>query len=282
MTTITAFETPVDLDFAIEMAGGLEYLFGFLIGFRRKLPQFTIAIGEHTATIELGGWNWTSEELPDHFRPLHVRGLGGADLRTVLENFLADKVSIVTRMHAVEFSRFFSTNLNDRFAVVMPALEQHLQARFKTGEEVSYEQLRTDFFKWIEESPDPDLMEFCRKHVKVVGEKSPGLSTLIERAIDVVNAAGFAFPRDMGRRIQRRRGSVFHSVPSMTADDARAFFAEVRAATGLLMLLTLKDLGIDIAVLADRYFAMYDLQGFFKARPDAGASDLPAAADESD
>ncbi|WEK03887.1 MAG: hypothetical protein P0Y65_17090 [Candidatus Devosia phytovorans] len=274
------FGTPANLDHVIEVAGELEVLFGFLIGFRRKPPTFQISVADNTATIDLAGWNWTAQELPDHFRPLHVRGLGGGNLKAVLSRFMSDRLSLVTRVHAVEFSRFFSNNLNDRFSMVMPVLEEYLLNRYKTGDEQSYLDLRQEFFDWIEASPNKNLAEFSRKHVKVVEQKAPGLATLIERAIDDVNRSNFAFPRLLAKRIQNRRGKVFHSAPSMTADEARKFYAEVRAATGLLLLLTLKDLGIDIATLSDRYFALWDLQGFFRPQDSAETAEPSAVEQE--
>ncbi len=66
----------------------------------------------------------------------------------------------------------------------------------------------------------------------------------------------------MANRIQKRRGAIFHSAPQMNEQDVREFFEEIRAATGLLMLHTFKDLGIDIAALAGNYTGLRDLRGF--------------------
>lgn len=53
----------------------------------------------------------------------------------------------------------------------------------------------------------------------------------------------------------------------MSEDDARRFYVEIQAATGLLMLHTYDDLGLDISCLADSYFPLYDLRFFFR-RPE--------------
>jgi hypothetical protein len=71
----------------------------------------------------------------------------------------------------------------------------------------------------------------------------------------------YLFPEDMAGRIQKRRGAAFHSQPHMSQEDVRMFYEEIRAATGLLMLHTLADLGIDISVIRSVH-SMPDLREF--------------------
>jgi hypothetical protein len=77
----------------------------------------------------------------------------------------------------------------------------------------------------------------------------------------------FAFPPKMAECIQKRRGRLFHSVPEMSEQDVMPFCREVQAVTGLLMLHTYDDLGIDISCLAGQYSALSDIR-FFLVPPD--------------
>lgn len=108
------------------------------------------------------------------------------------------------------------------------------------------------------------MREFAKKHIEIKDKKSPGLKTLISRSIDHVNSKGFRFDSKLAQMIQKRRGSLFHSAPQMSESDAMDFYTELRAATCLLLLHTLEDLGIDISYLASRYPAMRDFYPFLQ------------------
>lgn len=267
------FSTPASLEKVMATCFGLERLFGFLIGFRGKPPIFktwlnaTYEVGDqklsYEGTLDIAGINWVKGEPPHPMECIHLNGIGEVSFESILTSFLANQEDFVTRIHAVEFSRFFSKNINERFSVVMPVLESHIKRKYTRPDEVSYIQHREEFFDWIDKSESEDVKEFSRKHISVKDEKAPSLATLLTRAIDDVNGRGFRFPAEMAVRIQKRRGRLFHAAPQMMKEqEVLDFFDEVRAATGLLMLHTFIDLGIDIAHLADRHFALADIREF--------------------
>ena len=272
------FSAPASLNAVIATCFGLDGLFGFLIGFRGKPPVFytwlneTYKVGEHElshdGTLDIAGLNWIKGDPPHPMDCIHVNGLGGASLQLILERFLADQENAITQINAVAFSRFFSKNINERFLIVMPVLESYVRRKYVSPDEASYIQHAKQFFKWIDESESEEITEFCRKHIEVRDAKSPSLKTLLTRAIDEVNRCGFRFPSEMANRIQKRRGCLFHTAPQMKAQEVRELFDEVQAATGLLMLHTYLDLGIDIACLANRYFALRDFRTFLVPPPE--------------
>ena len=261
---------------------GLERLFGFLIGFRGRPPSYkvwlnkTYKVGEfelpREGKLEIGGMDWKDADVPHPMACVHLNGMGGTSLQSILEKFIAAQEDIVTRIHAIELSRFFSNDLGFRFAVVMPILESYVRARYIMGDELSYAHAEKKFFKWIDAAKDNNIIEFSRKHVEIKAKKSPSLRTLISRAIGTVNTCGFRFPTAMAERLQRRRGRVFHSASQMSDHDAGQLFDEVRVATGLLMLHTYMDLGIDISCLARQYIALSDLREFLRPPEEPPAS----------
>ncbi|WP_339030232.1 hypothetical protein WI604_03170 [Bradyrhizobium symbiodeficiens] len=284
------FSAPASLEKVMATCFGLERLFGFLIGFRGKPPIFktwlneTYEVGDqklsYDGTLDIAGINWAEGEPPHPMECIHLNGIGGVSLETILTTFLANQEDFVTRIHAVEFSRFFSKNINERFSVVMPILESHIKGKYTKPDEASYIQHREAFFDWIEKSESEDVKEFSRKHIAVKNEKAPSLATLLTRAIDDVNGRGFRFPAEMAGRLQKRRGRLFHAAPQMMRDqEVLEFFDEVRAATGLLMLHTFIDIGIDIALLADRHSALADLREFLVPPTRMGGSKDDSALD---
>ena len=269
------FQRPRSINEVISLAFGLERLFGFLVGFRGEYPVFITWISDkiksgeieynYDGTLEIGNVDWSEGEIPHPLSCIHLNGINNATLPTILEKFLAREDDVVNQIHAVEFSRFFSRNLNDRFAVAMPVLESYVQKRYKTGEEESYIQSQVEFFAWIDSSSSEAVREFPRKHVSIKNSKAPSLKTLLTRAIDFCNQKGFCFDIELADRIQKRRGKLFHAAPQISKDDVLSFSLEVRAVTGLLLLHTLDDIGIDIAYLANRYHALGDLRPFMIA-----------------
>ncbi len=268
------FEKPKSINEVMSLAFGLERLFGFLVGFRGPYPVFTTWIANklkagdiewnYDGTLEIGNVDCSGGEAPHPLNCVHLNGIAGAELPSILERFPAQENDILDRIHAVEFSRFFSRNLNDRFAVTMPVLDSYVQGRYKSGEEESYIQAKDDFLAWIDASPSEAIREFPKKHVTIKSKKTPGLKILLTRAIEVVNSKGFCFAPELAGHIQDRRGELFHAAPQMGKDEVLSFSLEVRAITGLLLLHTLGDLGIDITYLADRYHALGDMRPFMK------------------
>jgi hypothetical protein len=260
------------LNEVIDNCVGLERLFGFLIGFRGKPPVFnvwqnkTYKIGEYDlrydGKLDISGINWTKGTPPHRMNCVHLNGRGGATLESILPNFFDNAEDIVTRIHAVEFSRFFSNNLSERFSVIMPVLESYIKGKYIEGDERSYMDSEKAFFEYIDKSNSELIAEFAKKHIQVKDRKAPSLKTQLARAIDNINSYGFSFPKKMADRIQNRRARMFHSAPQMIEDDGRNFFDEICAATGLLMLHTYRDLGVDIASLAHGYSALSDFRQF--------------------
>lgn len=269
------FEKPKSINEVMSLAFGLARLFGFLIGFRGPYPVFTtwtadkIKLGDtevnYDGTLEIGSVDWSEGDGPHALSCVHLKGIADAELPSILERFLSREKDIVDQIHAVEFSRFFSRNLNDRFAVTMPVLDGYVQSRYKTSKEESFIAAQAEFFAYVDASPSMAVREFSKKHIKVHNKKAPGLKTLLSRAIAFVNSKGFCFDPVLASRIDDRRGRLFHAAPLMGKEEVRSFYLEVQAITGLLLLHTLTDLGIDIAYLADRYHALGDMRPFMRS-----------------
>jgi hypothetical protein len=240
------------------------------------LPEFKVQLSktyqidenvlQYEGALDLAGVDWMPGEPPNPFDCLHVRGIGGIDTPEILAKFLENRVDLLSRIQAVEFNRFFSTNLNDRFSAIMPALEAYLKGRYTSPDELTFIHLEEAFFNFINESKNDNFIEFSRKHLSVKDRKSPSLTTLLTRAIDFVNNKGFIFPSELATKIQKRRGRQFHSVIGMSQSDVMGFYEEVQAACALLMLHTFDDLGIDISLLSQRHSALRDMRAFLPKR----------------
>lgn len=269
-----AFDEAKSLNDALDLCLGIELLFGFLTGFRPKFPIFHLwwsAKDEdegvpHDAELEIGGVSFRPDKLPHFLGRMHMKGRDAAGLKEVVEAYAADQFDFATRIAAIQTGRWFGGTLNEKFATVMPVLEELLKARFRSGEETSYLASEEAFFAYVAAAGDPLISEFSRKHLEVKRRKSPGLPTLLERAIEVLNDAGFFFGADLPKRINKRRGTMFHSSPLMDAGDVKAFYEEATAATAILTLLTLRDLGVDLAPLSSHYPGMRDFSQFMKRR----------------
>ncbi len=281
-----ALTSPISFRETVEMCFGLERLFGFLIGHQAKPPVFEVAINKtyeiegHVfpcqGTLEIGGAKWKTGDVPHPMKCVHLRGQGDGTLDLILNRFFAKQGDISSRIFAIDFCRHFSSNLSDRFSVIMPVLDEYLKARYMQPEEIDYLKHEEAFFHWIKQSPDPFVDLFSKKHIQTKDSKKPGLKTLLTRAIDFVNGKGFVVPPEMAERIPSRRGSLFHNSAKMDEADVWKFQAEIRAATALLMLHTFDDLGIDIAILAKNGYGVADLREFVlppkRTVPDGAAS----------
>ena len=117
-------------------------------------------------------------------RCIHLQGPGRRyDPYTILEKFFIDNDSILARIHSIDFCRHFTSNLNDRFSVIMPVLEAYLKRRYTSADEESYLQSEKAFFEWVDKADNDNIKEFSRKHLNVVNRKSPSLKTLLGRAL---------------------------------------------------------------------------------------------------
>jgi hypothetical protein len=267
------FPKPVSLQEVGTTCYALENLFGFLIGFRGKLPIFhvwlneTYQVGEHElpldGELQMGGVDWQSGPLPHPLECVHLNGMRGTTFRKLLERFIEKRDDFMSRIVAVDFSRHFAKSLQESFNALMPVLEKYVRRKYRTKDEANFMAAEKNFFDWVDSAADGDIPEFCRKHVQVKESKSPSLKTLLSRAIVAVNERGFNFPANMAERLQKRRGEMFHSVPEFDEREAAKFASEIHAATGLLMLHTYIDLGIDIRILAGRT-ALSDLREFLQ------------------
>jgi ApeA N-terminal domain 1 len=135
------FWTPQTLQRTMLTCLGLERLFGFLIGHRGKFPVYTLwVVGDHRfgkiydldpcGKLEIGGLNWQDGDVPHPHMCIHSNGMCGATLGSILLRFAESREKILTRMEAVEFSRFFADSLYERFSIVMPVLEEYLKERY--------------------------------------------------------------------------------------------------------------------------------------------------------
>lgn len=277
------FDRMLSLSEAMDLSLGLELVFGFLVGFRPEPPTFHLwwlprAEDESSemrdAELQLGGVHFRSDKSPHPFECVHVRGRGGVGLEQVVAGYAANPSDIVNRIHAIQVGRWFGSTLNDKFAAVMPIFEECVKAKYPLSAELSYLEEEARFFAYVDASGDHDLIEFSKKHLEVKRRKSPSLSTLIGRAFGELNAAGFQFDLKLASRIAKRRAKMFHSAPLMSDDDVRAFYMETRAVTAALMLLTLRDLSVDISQLPQAYHAMNDFAPFMPKLPPTKSAEV--------
>lgn len=270
------FDRLRSLSEVMDLGLGLELVFGFLVGFRPEPPTFHLwwpPRAENStseicdAELSLGGVYFRTAKPPHPLNCVNVCGRNGVKLDKVLASYAANSTDIVTKIHAVQLGRWFGGTLKEKFGAVIPVLEKCVKAKYQSASERSYIQAEIDFFAYIDASGDPELINFSKKHVEVKKRKSPSLPTLLARAFDDLNSAGFRFDAELAPRIARRRAAMFHSAPLMSDDDVQAFYLETRAATTALMLLTLRDLGVDISHLPEAYNAMSDFTPFMPEFP---------------
>ncbi|MEQ1539607.1 MAG: hypothetical protein ABL928_11830 [Sphingorhabdus sp.] len=248
-------------------------MFGFLAGYRPKCPDFTVWTDAlecddsqtfDSGELSIGGLRWKHNKFPHPIERIHICGRHGVTLKIVLTAFAANRSDFVTRIAAVEDVRYFSRMLNEKFARVIPVLEEYLKSQFSEGEEQNYLSKKDNFFDWIDQSPDPDIAEFARKHIELKDKKSPSLSTLISRSIHPLESAGFRFGKSIPKLIQKRRGAMFHSMPELDDKDVRSWLVETQAANALLLFHTLKDLGLLLVSFCENVHALYEYAVFLK------------------
>jgi hypothetical protein len=183
------FAEPMSLQEVETTCYALERLFGFLIGFRAKLPTFQVWLNETyevggqrfplDGELHLGGVDWQKDPMPVLQECIHTNGTGRTSLQMILKNFSMNSDDLMNRIAAVDFSRHFAKSLQEAFNALMPVLEQHVRAKYQAGDEVGYTAIEKKFFNWVDSANDGDIGEFCRKHVQIKGSKAPSLKTLL-------------------------------------------------------------------------------------------------------
>ncbi len=269
---------------AVEWCIGFELLFGFLSGARLRPPAFRLlaslgADGDTgtpaTGYLEVAGLRWSHDLPPPPFSRLHMRERYGVGLAEVLTAFASDRDEFMTRIGAIDEGRRAETALNIRFSTVMPILERVVKSRFNEPDEESFLAARQAFFDLVGESADPDVAGFCRKHLKVVASKAPSLVMQLRRCFATLERNGFRFPAALAKDLVDRRAAAFHSAPIDREEQVSDFYRETRAATAALLILTLHDLGVPIAPIADEHHALPDLSDFLKPMAGVGREARP-------
>jgi hypothetical protein len=75
---------------------------------------------------------------------------------------------------------------------------------------------------------------------------------------------------------------MFHSSGLKDDGDVTVFYEETSAVTAILMLLTLRDLGVDLGLLSRHYAGIGDFRQFMKERSVSGAAATEKEARPSD
>ena len=264
--TITMYFEPLkSLEEVIDVVPSFEQLLGFLIGWRPKLPAFHLiarcsGAANSTGTLDIGYLEHHQSDRPNHFTSGHLRAIDNADLTEILHAFYSDRGMIIAVIHCVEKIRFFSSYVVDNFKLTAPVLEYYLQQKYKNAEQASYLNVRDRFFEYVDASDDQQLMDFSKKHLKVVGQKSLSLKELLVMAIAELNSEGFSIEAEMAARINLRRGSLFHSPGDVNDLNITDIYDETLAMAAILMLLTFKQLGLSLSEISKRVNAFTDLR----------------------
>lgn len=275
VTLSLTFDQPRSLLQTIEIAWALEFLFGFLIGYRLKRPNFrlwqtrTYTSGEseipYYGYLVMGGTAWDPKRSADMFSVQHIRGQSVGRTEAVLTSFFQNRSSAMKNIFVVERARFFTNLVDQSFISILPTLEELLRQRYTTAEETSYLSQKDAFFAYVDASPDKSLLEFSKKHLQIKNSKAPGLKQVLERAIADIGDTAFEFPPDIADRIAARRHDLAHRTRSFEADEIPALVSETRAAVLLLMLLTYRDLGIPLSELSGEQMRFRWFCDFLKA-----------------
>ncbi|MUZ74798.1 hypothetical protein GOZ90_19090 [Agrobacterium vitis] len=249
----------------MDLAMGLEMLFGFLVGYRPPMSTFGMRKPANedpsklaTSRLHLGGAFFREQSIPHPLNRLNMRGRDQSSLEAVLAAYIENPERLLNNIHAIEYSRWFGASLNDQFAAVMPVFEEYVQGKFKTADEESYLSTASDFWAYVENAPSQDLIDFANKHLKVQESKAPGLPTVIKRALTELNEQGFAFDLQLAKRINNRRAQMFHRAPVVSESAVSDFHEEKLAVTAALMLLTLRDLGVRLDGIAENLGALME------------------------
>ena len=253
----------------------LECLFQFLVGLSTKWSKFSLKMDE---TYQLGSdtHHYFSEltfgktpckklERPHPFECAHNNRRCGADLAQILKCYVADRKNLAERIQAIRYARFMANSLQEKFTTTLPVLEAYLTKTYQHSNEVSFLASQKAFFDWVEKSENSDVLDFSKKHLKVVDTKAPSLKNLILRAMESANLEGYKFSANLSDKIAKRRGRVFHNNLAIDdRDDGMNFQAEVNTIIGILALHTYRDLGLDISKLECGRSGNQEIQWFLK------------------
>jgi hypothetical protein len=251
-------------------AEGLEMLFQFLTGKSTRWNSFWGTGEKCFDTIDnykltFGNTPYKTDERPHPATCRHVNGLGGGFINSVLKNYAEHRERIAPLINSLSYARHKATNLQEKFSIIMPLLEQYLKDRFSQPDEISYSLHRSVFFDWVESSDNAEIIEFSKKHMKEVNIKSPSLKTLLNRSAAFLSNNGFHFSEALLRQISKRRPEVFHSRLQINATaDANKFKAEVMAIIAMLTLHVMLELGIEISELNRTSMWSDEINPFFK------------------
>jgi hypothetical protein len=143
----------------------------------------------------------------------------------------------------------------------MPILESYLQNKYKDidREQSSFLEHKSIFIGFIDSSTEK-IQDFFKEHISIINTKTLGLKQLLRIAIDELNNSGYELELAYAPRITKRRGSLFHSDVEITRGEIVDVYDETLAMAAILMLLALRDLGLDIGAIAVRTNGFRDLR----------------------
>lgn len=156
-------------------------------------------------------------------------------------------------LHALLKSLHFSDNCEDCFVLVFPHIERYLDQWFGGKEEVNFRSQETSFFDYVRRSEDASIIEFSKKHLKVVDSKKRGLQQKLECAITGINEiAGSSIPSSFGRTIHDFRKTRFHGSGFQSTVRAMSDCVEIaHICNFMLTVFLLETMKIDRAAYRD-------------------------------
>jgi ApeA N-terminal domain 1 len=253
-------QTPMPIEKVMEISTSFDLLMGFLIGFRPKAPTFDVqTIDDQEGELEISYLEFGNDDITNHFTATHLNGIGDTTLGVIMQNFYQNFILFRKIIYCIDKIRFFSKFVVDNFRVVTPILESYLRKRYKDDEQASYLELKGLFFKLIDSSGEA-IQEFCKRHISIRESKALGLKNLLELAIEELNKSGYEIDSGFAGRINDRRGSLFHSDIEIAEGQILDVYDETLAMAAMLMLLAMRDLGLDISAIASRPNAFRDLR----------------------
>jgi hypothetical protein len=254
------FLEELSIEDAVAISTSFDLLMGFLIGHRPKSPIYNVqTLDDRRGELEISYLEFTKNTLTNHFTATHLKGLGDASLENIMKAFYQRRDLYRKIIYCIDKVRFFSGYVIDNFRIVMPILESYLRELYRDREQHSFLEEKGAFLKLIDSSTDM-IKELCKKHVTIKGSKALGLKNLLRIAIGELNNSGYEIDLSYADRITDRRGSLFHSDVEITRGELIDVYDETLAMAAMLMLLALRDLGLDIGVIAVRNNAFTDLR----------------------
>ena len=254
------FEEVRSIEEVLEISTSFDLLMGFLIGHRPKSPIFDVQTNDgQKGELEVSYLEFGNNELTNHFTATHLNGIGDASLSEIMIAFYKKRDLFRRIIYCVDMIRFFSNNVVDKFRVIMPVLENYLRQKYKDKEQESFLERKSQFFKIVDCSTE-EIREFCKRHVSIRESKSLGLKNVLAMAIEELNQSGYDIDLGFADRVNGRRGSLFHSDVEIGEGEILDVYDETLAMAAMLMLLAMRDLGLDIGAIAVRPNAFRDLR----------------------